>query len=117
QHAQAEAHVLRQRLPQRAAHRLAALLLEPQLASELDARTALGLGPREPCALQVVGAQLHVRAELLLHLVVDRVAAGEPGAARADGGEVDHAASGRAAAPGRSSVPWSSGASPGMPPS
>src|SRR5262249_17146420 len=80
--------------PERAAHGGAALLLVAQVAAELDARPALGLAAREPRTLEVVGAQLDVRAQLLVHLGVGLAAAEQPRAQRAERRDEAHASRG-----------------------
>ena len=97
EHAQAETQVLGQRLEERAAHRLADFLLDLRVPAELDPRATLGLGPLDARAHEIVGAKLDVRAQLRVHVGVDRGAPKELVDRRAKVGQELHASPGRAA--------------------
>jgi hypothetical protein len=56
------------------AARLAAAIRERSSAAELETCLPRGLRRRQPGSHEIFGAQLHVKAELGLHIVVQRVA-------------------------------------------
>ena len=68
---EAVAHVLHDRVDERNPGRLARLLFEPQVAAEFDSRLAFGRGAVHAAALQVVRAQLDVRAKFFVDVVLD----------------------------------------------
>jgi hypothetical protein len=70
QPAQAEAHILYNRLDEIAAQSFVAFLLVLLPAPELDACAAFRLGAAEPGTFQIIGAMLDVGAKLLLDLGV-----------------------------------------------
>jgi hypothetical protein len=53
-----------------AAERFTAFLFEPLMASELDARAALGLDTIDPGTFKVISAVLNVCAKLLLQVIL-----------------------------------------------
>ena len=63
--------ILDESLDEIAAERFVAFLFEPFVAAELDARAPFGLGAGETGTFQIIRAMLDVRAQLLLHVIVD----------------------------------------------
>ena len=71
QHAQAHTHILAERLDKVPAERFVNLFFVFLAAAKLDAGAALGIGAGRPDALEIVGAELDVRAELVVHIGAD----------------------------------------------
>src|SRR5690349_8608709 len=72
QHADADARVLQNAMNKVAADYFVNLLFEARLPTELGARLAFGIDPRNPGPHQIVGAVLDMRAELLSHVLIQR---------------------------------------------
>jgi hypothetical protein len=67
------------------------------VAAEFDARAARGFGARETGALEIVGAPLYVRANLLIQFALKLRAMEESGSKVTKRGEESHSSSGCAA--------------------
>jgi hypothetical protein len=72
QHPEAEAQILGQRVLPGPARSLPRFFTKPQLAAEFDARLPFRRGSIKAAENEIVGPELHVRAKLLIDLVIVR---------------------------------------------
>src|SRR5690348_2604775 len=71
EHPGSQAQVLNKNVEEMSAHGLVTFLFELFRSTELHARASLGLRTRQASALQILGAQLDVRKDFLVHLIGD----------------------------------------------
>ncbi len=94
QHPQPEADILEDAFDGLPAGRLMALDLVALISTELDAGAALRLPARNASAFEVIGAELDVGAELVVHFAIETRAVKHGGCGGSDGTQQFHRPSG-----------------------